>query len=100
MAAITATKTYVTPLAQKRILIATATLESASDEITLSLASHGVRTIYGAWAVLEAGQDANLLAGLVVSWSDLVITIASQAQAGTASTNWDDANIRIYAIVD
>jgi len=100
MAAITGTVVKQTPLANKRILILTSTLESASDTITLTLATHGVRTIYGAWANLEGGQDAALLGGLTVSFSGLVITIKSQAQAGTDSTNWDSATVRVFVIVD
>lgn len=100
MATITGTVSKHTPLAAKRILILTATLESASDDIVLTLSTHGVRTIYGAWAVLTAGQDAEMLAGLSVSFSSLTITINSQAQAGTASTAWSDTTVTIFVIVD
>lgn len=100
MGAITPTVVAQTPLAGKRLIIVTATLASASDTITLSLATHGARTIYGAWAVLEGGQDAALLGGLTVSFSGLVITVKSQAEAGTDSTNWDNAAIRVFAIID
>ena len=100
MAAITPTVVTQTPLAVKRILVVTATLESASDTITLSLATHGVRTIYSVVPVLEAGQDAALLAGLRASFSGLVITIVSQNEAGVAATDWTGATIRLTCIVD
>lgn len=100
MAAITGTVSKITPLANKRLLIITSTLESASDEITLSLATHGVRTIYSVIPVLTAGADAELMAGLQASFSDLVITIVSQAQDGTDSTAWTDTTVTLLCVVD
>ena len=100
MGAITGTLAYSTPLAGKRLVVITATLLSASDVITLSLASHGVRTLYAAWAMLTGGQDTALMGGLIVSHSGLAVTIASQVPAGTASTNWDSATIELVCIVD
>lgn len=100
MATITGTVSKITPLANKRLLILTSTLESADDDIVLTLATHGVRTIYAVWGVLTAGEDAAMLAGLVVSFSSLTISIQSQEQDGTASTGWGDTTVTIFAIVD
>ena len=100
MAEIVGTVTYSTPLAGKRLLVLTGTLTSASDTVVLTLATHGVRTLYAAWATLTAGQDTQLLGGLTVSHSTLTITIASQVGAGTGSTNWDGATFELVCIVD
>ena len=100
MAAITGTKTDVTRLSKKAMAIITATLGSASDTITLTKATHGISAIDFVAVVLEGGADAALLAGLQVSFSGLVITVVSQAENGTAATNWTDAAIRLLVIGD
>ena len=73
--------------------IFTSTIASGSD--TLDLSAY-FDTIYGAIAVLEGGQDAALLGGLTTSFSGTTVTVASQEQDGTASTEWTSANIRVY----
>jgi len=94
MADITATEVLSSENAGEiKLKIFTSTIESASD--TLDLSTH-FDTVYGAFSVLEDGQDANLLGGLTTSFSGTTVTVASQAQAGTASTNWDDATIRLF----
>ena len=97
MGDVTGTLTYATPLANKRIAIITATLAATSDNITLSLASHGVRTIYWVCATIESGLGANF-ATLQISWSSLVITVVSKNAAGAAATSF--GNIRLVVICD
>lgn len=99
MGAITGTLAVSTPLAGKRFITVTATLASASDVITLTLADHGVRTIYFAQAVMESGADAECMAGLQTSFSGLAVTVVSQVAAGTASTAWGNT-IRLLILVD
>ena len=97
MGAITPTIVTQTPLAAKRLLILTATLAATSDEITLSLATHGVRTIYAVEGVIETGMGANFQS-LQISFSSLVITIVSKNAAGANATSF--GNIRLVCIVD
>ncbi len=97
MGVVTGTLTYATPLANKRIAIITGTLAATSDTITLTLASHGVRTIYFVSATIESGLGANF-ATLQVSFSGLVITVVSKNAAGAAATTFGD--IRLAVICD
>lgn len=97
MGDITPTVVSHTVLSGKRLLILTATLAAASDAITLTLATHGVRTIYGVIAVPETGLGANF-ASLQTSFSGLVITVVSKNAAGAAATTF--GNIRLFCIVD
>jgi len=99
MGAITPTIVSQTPLAAKRILILTATIASASDQITLSLATHGVRTIYGVWPVIEAGMDEDFQT-IQASFSDLVITLTSKEGDGTAADEFTGTTVRLLCIVD
>lgn len=96
MAALTPTAVVKTEFGgNEKIKIFTVTPSSASD--TVALSSH-FDTIHGAWAVLQAGQDAALLGGLTVSFSGTTVTIASQAENGTAATDWTGATIRLFVI--
>ncbi len=97
MGVVTGTLTYATPLAGKRLVIITGTLAATSDTITLTLADHGVRTIYWVGATIETGIGANF-ASLQISFSSLVITVVSKNAAGAAATSFGD--IRILAVVD
>jgi len=97
MGAVTGTLAYSTPLAGKRLAIITATLAATSDTITLTTATHGIRTIYGVFANIETGMGANF-ATLQVSFSGLVITIVSLNAAGAAATSF--GNIRLLCVVD
>jgi hypothetical protein len=97
MAAITGTKVYAGELSgEARILHLTATLESASDTITLTAANHaGVTSIVGIMgAVITGGMDA-ALTFIQVSFSELTVTVASFGENGLASTNWDGATIAL-----
>lgn len=100
MAAITGTKAVVTQFSKKVLAKITATLTSASDTVTLTQATHGISAIDAVIPILTGGADAALLAGLQVSFSGLVITIVSQAENGTASTDWAGATITLLVIGD
>ncbi|MBU2052443.1 hypothetical protein KKH13_04540 [Patescibacteria group bacterium] len=84
-------------MAAKRIIILTATLAATSDTITLTLATHGVRTIYAVLGSIETGVGANF-ATLQIAFSGLVITVVSKNAAGAAATTFGD--IRLVCIVD
>lgn len=99
MAALTPTVVANTPLAGKRILILTITPSSASDTVTLTLATHGVRTIYGVFGQITAGMDADFQA-LQISFSGLVITVVSKNAAGSAATDWTSGSIDLILVVD
>ena len=100
MAALTGTVAHITPLAAKRILILTTTAPtSASDAVTLTLATHGVRTIYAVIPIIQAGLSADF-ATISVSFSGLVITLVSKNAAGAAATAWTDVTLRLVCIVD
>ena len=99
MGAITGTLGYSTPLAGKRLVTITCSPASASDTVTLTLASHGVRTIYAVISVLTAGQDANLQT-IYATFSGLVITLATLNAAGAAATDWTDAAALLLCIAD
>lgn len=99
MGAITGTLAVSTPLAAKRLVTVTCTLASASDTVTLTKATHGVETIYGVIPVLEGGMDADLQA-IQASYSGLVITLVSKNAAGSASTEWTSATVRLFIIAD
>ena len=100
MAAITGTKQYQGELSgSTRLLELTAAVGSASDTITLTLASHGVNpssTISVLSATIESGQGANFQS-LHCTTSGLVITIASLNGAGGAATTF--GNIRLLVKV-
>ena len=96
MAAITPTKVVASEMAgDVKFKVFTSTLESASDTIDLS---DYFTTIYYAKAVLTGGGDAALLSGLQTSFSSTTVTVVSKAEAGTASTNWDSATIRLLVL--
>lgn len=98
MGAITPTKTLNTEFSgNAKIGIFTATLGSASD--TVALADY-FDTIYFAVPVLSGGADAALLAGLQTSFSGTTVTIVSQEQDGTPSTNWTGATLTMLVVGD
>ena len=97
MGAIAGTLAQSTPLAGKRLAIITATLAAETDSITLTTATHGVRTLYSVIPVIETGLGANF-ATLQVSFSGLVITVASKNAARSNATSF--GNIRLLCVVD
>lgn len=70
---------------------------SASDTVTLTLASHGISEILAVIPRLTAGYDA-ALAGIFATFSGLVITVVTTAAAGTAATDWTGAAGKLLVI--
>lgn len=100
MAAITGTlvRGLPSPAAGSKIITVSATLTSASDTITLTSATHGIREISGIiGAVITGGMD-TAFTTLQVSASGLVLTVASFGQDGNAATDWTGATIQITVI--
>ena len=80
-----------------KLQILTATLESASDTITLVLATDKIRTIRGVFVQPVSGFDAEC-ATVQASFSGLVITLVSKNAAGSASSAWTDTIVRLLVI--
>lgn len=96
MAAITATNTLLTEFSgDNKTLILSGTLGSASDTMTLTLASHGITNITAVTGAIIKTGYASTFAGLQVSFSGLVITIASFAAAGSAATTFGTVTITV-----
>lgn len=70
---------------------------TASDTVTLTLATHGINEILYVDAKLTAGYDA-ALAGIFATFSGLVITAVTTAAAGTAATDWTAATAELLVI--
>ena len=101
MGAITGTKVGDTEFAGKyKIITVTATIAAASDTITLNAADHGgvvsIKAILGVH--ITAGLDA-AFSYLQASFSDLVITVASFEQDGTAATDFTGTTISMSLLV-
>ena len=102
MAAITGTLAGNSEFAgQHKIITITAPVGSASDTITLTAASHGgVKSIKGiVGAVITGGLDA-AFSYLQVSYSGLVVTVASFEQDGTPSTEWTTTTVEISLLIE
>jgi len=101
MGAITGTKVYSGELpGETRILHLTATVASASDTITLTAADHGgVTEIVGIMgAVITGGLDA-AFEFIQVSYSDLVITVASFGEDGLDATDFTGTTVAITLLI-
>lgn len=98
MAAITGTKVLATEYAgDYKELILNITPTSASDTVTLTLATHGISEIVNVIPQILTGQDA-ALAGIFATFSGLVITVVTTAAAGTAATDWTGATARLTVV--
>jgi hypothetical protein len=80
-----------------KVLKITCVPASASDTLTLTLATHGISEILFTIPKLTAGYDA-ALAGAFTTHSGLVITLVTTASAGTAATDWTGATAEILVI--
>ena len=101
MGAITGTLVGNTEFAgAHKIITLTATVATNSDTITLTAAAHGgVVSIVGiVGAVITGGLD-TLFSYLQVSFSGLVITVASFAAAGTVATDFTGTTIALALLV-
>lgn len=101
MAAITGTLVGNTEFSGEiKLITVTAPIGSASDTITLTAASHGgVASIVGVvGAVITGGLDAAFTT-IQVSYENLVITVASFEQDGTAATEFTGTTVAISLLV-
>ena len=98
MAILTPTLTKATEFAGKcKLLVLDVVPTTASDTVTLTAATHGVRVIDGVFGNITEGQDAALV-GVFPTFSGLVITVTTTAAAGTAATDWTGAKVRLLVI--
>jgi len=73
----------------------TATVASSSDTITLTAATHGITAITAiTGATITGGLDA-AFSMIQVSFSGLVLTVASFGQGGTAATDFTGTTVSI-----
>lgn len=101
MGAITGTLTGNTEFGgDHKIIVVTATVAAASDTITLTAASHGgVVSIVGILgATITGGLDA-AFSYLQVSFSGLVVTVASFEQDGTVATDFTGTTVAVALLV-
>jgi hypothetical protein len=95
MAAITGTLARATEFGGEiRAFVITCVPTSASDTITLTVATHGVSEILDVFPFITAGQDAALQTAYA-TFSGLVITLTSLAAAGTVATDWTGATVKL-----
>ena len=101
MATITGTLQKRSELGGKfKLYVISATAESASDDIVLTLADHGITTIQNlVGIIITGGQDAEFCS-ISASYSTLTITVVSLNGAGTASTAWGDTTYNITLLGD
>jgi hypothetical protein len=82
----------------EKLIAVDCTPTTNSDTVTLTLASHGIRSIATVIACeITAGADAALQTASATS-TGLVITLNTYAAAGTAATDWTGANVRIVLL--
>lgn len=101
MGAITGTLVGNTEFAgEVKLIVVTATVASASDEITLTAAAHGgaVSIVGIVSCVVTGGLDAAFLY-TQASFSGLVITIVSLEADGTIATGFSDTTISVAVLV-
>lgn len=98
MAAITGTLAGKTEFAgDYKVVKITCVPGSASDVVSLTLATHGIGEILFVIPKLTAGYDA-ALAGIFATFSGLDITVVTTAAAGTAATDWTGATAELLVI--
>lgn len=98
MGAITGTKTVATEFGgDYKLLILDIVPASASDTVTLTLATHGITTIAAVMPQLTAGQDAALQT-ILATFSGLVITVITETSAGGVATDWTGATARLWVL--
>jgi len=98
MAAITGTKVVGTEFAgERKLLTLTCIPTTATDTVTLTLATHGISVIEDVIAILAEGQDA-ALSSAHATFSGLVITVKTETSAGGAATDWTGAVVRLWVL--
>lgn len=98
MGAITGTKVLATEFSGDwKLLILSIVPASASDTVTLTLATHGVSEIIAVAAFLKTGFDAALQT-IWATFSGLVITVITETSAGGVATDWTGATAQLWVI--
>ena len=99
MGAITGTLDYGGELGgNTRLVVVTAPVAAASDTITLTKATHGISAITAiVGAVITGGHDTDFTV-LEVSYSGLVITVASDDAEGTSADEFTGTTVSITVI--
>ena len=80
-----------------KLLKITCVPASASDTVTLSLATHGINEILAVIPNLLTGQDA-ALSTIIATFSGLVITVLTYGEGGLAATDWTGATAQLIVI--
>lgn len=80
-----------------KLQVLTITPTTATDTVTLVLATDKIRTILGVFAQMVSGTD-SLLQTIEAAFSGLVITIRTFNPEGTAATDWTGISIRLLVI--
>ena len=101
MGAITGTNVYAGEFAgEVKILLLTATIAADSDTITLTAAAHGgVTSIVGILGAVPTGGVDAAFCFLQVSFSGLVITVASFEQDGTPATDFTGTAVTLSVLI-
>ena len=82
-----------------KLLYITAPVAASSDTITLTAAAHaGASSIVGVVGGITGGLDA-AFSYIQVSFSGLVITVASFEQDGTVATDFTGTTVGLYVLV-
>jgi hypothetical protein len=99
MGAITGTLDYGGELGgNTRLVVVTAPVAANSDDITLTKATHGISAITSiVGAVITGGHDEDFTV-LEVSYSGLVITVASFDAEGTVADEFTGTTVSITVI--
>lgn len=98
MGAITGTLVKGTEFSgEYKLVIVSCVPASASDTVTLTLATHGISEILAVMPQLLTGQDAALQT-ILATFSGLVITVVTETSGGGAATDWTGATARLWVI--
>lgn len=98
MGAVTGTKALLTEFSgDYKVLKLTIIPASASDTVTLTLATHGIREIIFVTGKLTAGYD-SALTDIYTTYSGLVITVVTTKDSAAAATDWTGATAELLVI--
>lgn len=98
MAAVTGTKQLITEFSgEKKFVVITATIGSASDTVTVNEADHGITSVDYVFPFIMAGFDA-AFTHVEASASGAVITVTSEEADGTAATDFTGTTVKLLVI--
>jgi hypothetical protein len=100
MGAIVGTKQVLTELGgEYKLVVLTATVASADDAITISLASHGISAVSSIVGhAITSGLAAGFMAITVAKTSATILTITSVGEDGLAATTFGNISIAVLGI--